>query len=227
MTAVRYLRGCLVLLRRQSDHSPGQAEHVLLSDVREAIGDMVELIQTYKSKNRILQIITSSLLKKRQGELEVAINMAINRLQVCNGIERPWHPCLAEVFFVDLSMFVPDIDNLPRTVEASQLPLEKRWSDLAVCYRVRVSDNVKLVAVVSRELATYTEVMTSTAWWCRMSNYYSLRSTCAEAVSYTPWGLGWSRLRSQSRNVWTNTSSATSRFRPLREMEWFSMGLTD
>lgn len=70
--------------RDQDGHSPDEAERVLLEEVRESIDDLVQLIQVYKSKGRIVRVITSSLFKRRQEELEATINMAINRLQARN-----------------------------------------------------------------------------------------------------------------------------------------------
>lgn len=58
------------------------AERVLLDDVRESIDDLVQIIQTYKAKNRFSKVMTSSLFRKRQEEAEAVINMAMSRLQV-------------------------------------------------------------------------------------------------------------------------------------------------
>lgn len=55
---------------------------MLLKDVRDAVGDLVEIIQTYKAKNKMSQVLTSTLFKRRQEEAEAVINDAIGRLQV-------------------------------------------------------------------------------------------------------------------------------------------------
>ena len=74
----------VVCFRCQGDHPPDEAGDVLLEDVQESIDDLIQLIQVYKSKNRMVRVVTSSLFKRRQEELEAAINVAVNRLQVRN-----------------------------------------------------------------------------------------------------------------------------------------------
>lgn len=54
----------------------------MISDVHDAVGDLVELIKTYKSKNRLSQMVMSTLFKRRQEEADAVINMAISRLHV-------------------------------------------------------------------------------------------------------------------------------------------------
>lgn len=56
-----------------------------MEDVRESIDDLVQLIQTYKSKKMLSKVMVSSLFKRRQEEAEAVINMAITRLQVSEG----------------------------------------------------------------------------------------------------------------------------------------------
>lgn len=55
---------------------------MLLEDVRLAIDDLVQIIQTYKAKNKFAKVVMSTLFKKRQGEAEALVNMAMTRLQV-------------------------------------------------------------------------------------------------------------------------------------------------
>ena len=55
---------------------------MFIEDVRDAVGDLVEIIKTYKSKGRISQVLTSTLFKRRQEEAEAVIDAAVCRLQV-------------------------------------------------------------------------------------------------------------------------------------------------
>lgn len=74
----------IVRCRGHGGHSPDEAEGILLEDVRESIDDLIQLIQVNKRNSRMVMVITSSLFKRRQEELEASINVAINRLQVRN-----------------------------------------------------------------------------------------------------------------------------------------------
>lgn len=65
----------------------------MLEDVNDAIGDLVEIIKTYKGKNKISQVLMSSLFKQRQDEAEAIIDRAISRLHVRNLV----HVCLVFV----------------------------------------------------------------------------------------------------------------------------------
>lgn len=69
-------------LRCQGKEFPDEVEHVLLEDGRESIDDLVQLIQTYKRKNKMVRVITSYLFKRRQEDLETALNRALGHLQV-------------------------------------------------------------------------------------------------------------------------------------------------
>ena len=63
--------------------SPNDPENtVLIEDVRDAVGDLVEIIKTYKSKGRLSQVLMSTLFKRRQEEVEAVIEAAISRLHV-------------------------------------------------------------------------------------------------------------------------------------------------
>lgn len=55
---------------------------MLIEDVHEAIFDLVELIKTYKSKNKLSKVLMSTLFKRRQDELDAVVDRAIVRLQV-------------------------------------------------------------------------------------------------------------------------------------------------
>lgn len=54
----------------------------LLDDVRESIEDLVHLFQSYHCMKGVSKVVMSSIIKRRQEDAEVAINMAVNRLQV-------------------------------------------------------------------------------------------------------------------------------------------------
>ncbi len=55
---------------------------VLVEDVQDAVSDLVELIKTYESKNKMTQVFGSALFKKRLKEADATIDRAIIRLQV-------------------------------------------------------------------------------------------------------------------------------------------------
>lgn len=54
----------------------------MIEDVHGAIFDLVELIKTYQSKNKLSRLFTSTLFKGRQDELDAVVDRAIMRLQV-------------------------------------------------------------------------------------------------------------------------------------------------
>ena len=60
-----------------------------MENVYDAVEDLVQLIKTFESKNRLVQIFTSSLFKRRQEEAEALIDRAVMQLQVStwNGTE--------------------------------------------------------------------------------------------------------------------------------------------
>ncbi|CAM9401021.1 unnamed protein product, partial [Scytosiphon promiscuus] len=60
----------------------GEAGRVLLEDVQDSIQDMMQIMQSYRSKNMLSRLFVSSLCKKRQEEAELAINAAVQRLQL-------------------------------------------------------------------------------------------------------------------------------------------------
>lgn len=70
----------LVCLHQGGD-TLGEIALGMIEDVHTAIFDMVELIKTYQSKNRLLRLFLSTLFKRRQEELEAVVDQAIMRLQ--------------------------------------------------------------------------------------------------------------------------------------------------
>lgn len=54
----------------------------MMEDVHDAINDLVELIKTYKNKNRLSQLLISTLFKRRQDEMGAVVDKAILSLQV-------------------------------------------------------------------------------------------------------------------------------------------------
>lgn len=57
----------------------------LIDEVHYAIEDLVELIKTYQSMNRLSKVLMSTSFKRRQNDLEAAIDRALSRLQVSDG----------------------------------------------------------------------------------------------------------------------------------------------
>ncbi|CAM9415830.1 unnamed protein product [Ectocarpus fasciculatus] len=60
----------------------GKVARVLIEDVHEAIFDLVELIKTFQSKNKLSKLFLSTLFKRRQDELDAVVDRAIMRLQL-------------------------------------------------------------------------------------------------------------------------------------------------
>eukprot|EP00903_Cladosiphon_okamuranus_P018719 g17232.t1 len=58
------------------------AEGDLIQGVREAVGRLLGIIQTYQSKNKLAQVLISTLLKRRLEEADKAIDRAINRYSI-------------------------------------------------------------------------------------------------------------------------------------------------
>ena len=54
----------------------------MIEDVHDAIFDLVELIKTFKGKNKLSKLFLSTLFKRRQDELDAVVDRAIMRLQV-------------------------------------------------------------------------------------------------------------------------------------------------
>lgn len=50
--------------------------------MHDAVSDLVELTKTYQSKNKLAQVLTSTLFKRRQDELDAVVDRAILRLHV-------------------------------------------------------------------------------------------------------------------------------------------------
>lgn len=70
------------LLRMKDGSSKEPSQVALIADVRDAVGNLVEVIQTYHNSKKISQVMTSTLFKRRQGEAETVIKEALFHLQV-------------------------------------------------------------------------------------------------------------------------------------------------
>ncbi len=66
----------------QSGNTTTAEQRDLIEEVLYAVEDLVELIKTYQSKNKLTKVFLSTSLKRRQEDLEVAIDRALGRLQV-------------------------------------------------------------------------------------------------------------------------------------------------
>lgn len=60
----------------------------MMEDVHDAVFDLVELIKTYQSKNKLFQLMASTLFRRRQDEMGAVVDRAILGLQV-SGINLP------------------------------------------------------------------------------------------------------------------------------------------
>ncbi|CAB1102899.1 unnamed protein product [Ectocarpus sp. CCAP 1310/34] len=59
-----------------------EEERVLIKEVRDAVSDLVELIKTFQNKSKLGKVLTSTLFKRRQDELNTVIDRAIGGLNV-------------------------------------------------------------------------------------------------------------------------------------------------
>lgn len=62
-----------------------EIKRMLIGDVQDAIGDMLDLIRTYSSKRRITQVVVSTLFKRRMDETEAVINQTFADLMVSSS----------------------------------------------------------------------------------------------------------------------------------------------
>lgn len=76
------------LPRSQGGDKIGEESRILVEAVHEAISELVELIKTFQNQNKLLRLLTSTLFKKRQAELNAAVDRAIAQFQV--GNVRSW-----------------------------------------------------------------------------------------------------------------------------------------
>ena len=72
----------LNLSRVQGGDTIGEVAQGMIEEVHEAISDLVQLIKTYQSKNKLSRLFMSTLFKRRQEELDAVVDRAIMRLQV-------------------------------------------------------------------------------------------------------------------------------------------------
>lgn len=63
----------------------------MIEEVHDAIDDLVELVKTYQSKNKISQLLMSTLFKRRQDEMGAVVDRAISSLQVSRIYKYVWH----------------------------------------------------------------------------------------------------------------------------------------
>lgn len=73
-------------MHAQGSDTTGQAERDLLEDVHDAIFDLVELVRAYQSKNKLSQLLTSTLFRRRQEEMGAVVDRAILGLHVSGTI---------------------------------------------------------------------------------------------------------------------------------------------
>ncbi|CAN0504915.1 unnamed protein product, partial [Ectocarpus sp. 12 AP-2014] len=60
----------------------GEVARGMIEEVHGAIFDLVQLIKTYQSKNKLSRLFLSTLFKRRQEELDAVVDQAIMRLQL-------------------------------------------------------------------------------------------------------------------------------------------------
>lgn len=54
----------------------------MIDGVHDAISDVLELIKTFQSRNKLSKLFLSTLFKRRHEELNAVVDRAITRLQV-------------------------------------------------------------------------------------------------------------------------------------------------
>ena len=54
----------------------------MIDGVHDAISDMLELIKTFQSRNKLSKLFLSTLFKRRHDELDAVVDRAMMRLQV-------------------------------------------------------------------------------------------------------------------------------------------------
>ncbi|CAM9178344.1 unnamed protein product, partial [Laminaria digitata] len=87
-SSLRRCRSIVMMLQRaakvlgKGGDTTGKAERAMMEDVHDAIFDLVELIQTYQSKQKLSQLLTSTLFRRRQDEMGAVVDRAILGLQL-------------------------------------------------------------------------------------------------------------------------------------------------
>ncbi|CAM9849898.1 unnamed protein product [Ectocarpus sp. 6 AP-2014] len=85
---LRQCRSIVMALKRaekvvgKGGDTTGEVARVLIEDVHDAIFDLVELIKTFQSKNKLSKLFLSTLFKRRKDELDAVVDRAITRLQL-------------------------------------------------------------------------------------------------------------------------------------------------
>ncbi|CAM9121323.1 unnamed protein product, partial [Ectocarpus sp. 13 AM-2016] len=81
--AVKRCRSIVTMLERaakvlgKGGDTSTEEERVLVEEVHDAVSDLVELIKTYQNKSKLAQVLTSTLFKRRQDELNAVLDRAI------------------------------------------------------------------------------------------------------------------------------------------------------
>ncbi|CAM9381942.1 unnamed protein product, partial [Ectocarpus sp. 4 AP-2014] len=87
-SSLKQCRSIVMALKRaekvvgKGGDTTGEVARVLIEDVHDAIFDLVELIKTFQSKNKLSKLVLSTLFKRRQDELDAVVDRAITRLQL-------------------------------------------------------------------------------------------------------------------------------------------------
>ena len=110
----------------QGGDTTGQAARVLIEDVHDAISDLVELIKTFQSKNKLSRLFMSTLFKRRQDELDAVVDRAITRLQVSELPCSFQNDTFGGVFRPRAHYLVVRNGVSSRTLTA-RIPSETRW----------------------------------------------------------------------------------------------------
>ena len=85
--SIRRCRSLVTLLKRATEflgrgsETTVKAELVLIQDVYDSIHDLVDLVKTYQNRNKISQLLTSTIFRKRQDEFGSIVENAISSLQ--------------------------------------------------------------------------------------------------------------------------------------------------
>lgn len=66
----------------QGDEETTAEQRELIEEVRFQVGNLADLIKTYQSRNKLSKVLLATSFKRRQEDLEAAIDRTLDRLQV-------------------------------------------------------------------------------------------------------------------------------------------------
>ncbi|CAM9226240.1 unnamed protein product [Ectocarpus sp. 12 AP-2014] len=121
----------------------GEAARVLIEAVHDAIFDLVELIKTFQSKNKLSKLLLSTLFERRQDELDAVVDQAICRLQL--GLQLQTGQ--------DVSAVKDNFDSVREGMDLYQLSMAEATSEsVAEAHRIRRQRKLDQVEIPEEHL---------------------------------------------------------------------------